>query len=104
MFFPNSSFADSINQHVERGYNELLQADLITDPIVETTLALVILPFVPIFHREADQKRQVIYRKIQAGLWKYGSFEFRMGDVARRRWITPRCTLSPDPSSRDEST
>ena len=45
--------------------------DLITDPVIEPILGLAILPFVPFSIVKRTKNGRVVYRKIQAALWKY---------------------------------
>lgn len=60
-----------ISTDIFAGYNNLFYSGLISDPVIETTLALAILPFVPFSIVKRTKKGQIVYRKIQAGLWKY---------------------------------
>jgi hypothetical protein len=60
-----------VSQYISNGYNELRDAGLISDPVIETTLALAILSFVPFSIVQRTKNGRVVYRKIQAGLWKY---------------------------------
>jgi hypothetical protein len=78
---PNGEVARLVDEAIETGYNELLLADLITDPIIETTLALAILPFVPFSIVKRTQKGQVVYRKLQAFAWKWEQVRLRGGTI-----------------------
>jgi hypothetical protein len=65
----------------KRGNFRLIRAELITDPVIEATLALAILPFVPFSIVKRTQKGRIVYRKIQAGLWKYERSKKAGGDT-----------------------
>jgi hypothetical protein len=58
-----------INSAIPYGYNELLEKDLITDPILEGGLA--ILGFVPFSIVKKTTKGQAAYLRVRAALWSY---------------------------------
>jgi hypothetical protein len=70
-----------VNNNIYYGYNELLKSNLINDPVIETTLALAILPFVPFSIVKRTKSGRIVYHKIQAGLWKYERLRRSGGDV-----------------------
>lgn len=63
--------ANSINNSIVKGYTELYTNQLVTDPIIEAALAVAILSFVPFSFVKRTKDGRVVYRKIQASLWKY---------------------------------
>lgn len=81
---PPISFEDVVNQvnkNIHQGYNELLVSDLISDPVIETTLVLAILPFVPFSIVKRTKRGHIVYRRIQAALWKYERSSRSGGDI-----------------------
>jgi hypothetical protein len=61
----------AINASIRHGHQELMEADLITDPVIDPMLGFAILPFVPFSIVKRTKNGEVVYRRIQAGLWKY---------------------------------
>ena len=66
-----SILLSDINSSIDDGYRYLVRAGLITDPVIEATLALAILGLFPFSIVKRTNKGQVVYRKFQAALWKY---------------------------------
>ena len=81
-YYPYQKITNDVNNYVFSGYHELLNAHLITDPVIETTLALAILSFVPFSIVKRTRKGNVVYRKVQAALWKYET-ERRSGGISQ---------------------
>jgi hypothetical protein len=70
-----------INEIVNLGYDELLTAGLISDPVIDYHLAIAILSFLPFSISTRTHKGRVVYRKIQATLWKYKRERLSGGDI-----------------------
>jgi hypothetical protein len=60
-----------ISSVINSGYFELLRDDLVSDPVIETTLGLAILSALPFSFVKRTRKGQLEYKKIQAAAWKY---------------------------------
>jgi hypothetical protein len=78
--FTHSALA-SFTDKISSGYQSLIDAELITDPIIETSLALAVLGVTPFSIVKRTRRGQVIYRKLQAGLWKYERKRNVTGDI-----------------------
>jgi hypothetical protein len=74
-----------INENMKRGYQELLISGLISDPIIETTLFLTVLSFIPFSIVKRTKNGKVVYRKIQAAFWKYERQQ-RSGGSVQTNW------------------
>jgi hypothetical protein len=69
-FLPKNGLnGDDVNKAITDGYRELMEKDLITDPILEGGLA--ILGFVPFSVTKKTGKGQAQYLRIRALLWSY---------------------------------
>jgi hypothetical protein len=69
--YPTEASVGEINRIVKEGYEELIRASLITDPIIEATLSLAILSILPFSIVKRTKNGRTVYRKVQAALWKY---------------------------------
>jgi hypothetical protein len=67
----NANIIEDLNSIIINGYRELLNAGLITDPVIETVLGLAILSFMPFSIVKRTKNGRIVYRKVQAALWKY---------------------------------
>jgi len=70
---PLDAFANQLNSIIHNGYRRLYLDEIITDPVIESIVGfgIAILPFVPFSIVKRTNKGRVVYRKIQAALWKY---------------------------------
>src|SRR4051794_4926040 len=74
------SFLVDSNDNIETGYTKCMEMDLISDPIIETTLGIAILGFIPFSFVKKTRKGHLVYRKIRSGLWKYEKQKNKDGD------------------------
>ena len=72
---------EELNRSLQLGYEYAVDNDLIVDPIVEATLGIAILSLVPFSFVARTRKGQSVYRKIQAGLWRYERIRRKEGEV-----------------------
>jgi hypothetical protein len=70
---------DELNTIIQSGYQELLAKELLIDPVIEATIGLAVLGFIPFSFVKRTNKGQLEYRKIQATLWKYEMSRKRSG-------------------------
>jgi hypothetical protein len=68
---PSQGGIERVNEHILQGYNRCRELGLISDPVIEVGLGIAILGFVPFNIQKRTKAGHVVYRKIQAGLWKY---------------------------------
>jgi hypothetical protein len=72
--FRSADTRDLIEQASRRaanGYRELVSRGLITDPIIETTLGIAVLSFIPFSIVKRTERGRVVYRRIRAAAWSY---------------------------------
>jgi hypothetical protein len=60
-----------LNANIHQGYEQLLRANLISDPVIEAALGIAILGCLPFSIVKRTRNGNVVYRKLQAALWKY---------------------------------
>jgi len=60
-----------INEAIHKGYEELLNKELISDPILETGLGLAILSMLPFSVTLRTRRGQREYLRLRAALWRY---------------------------------
>lgn len=69
--FVPERFYGAVNQSILTGYRNCMELNLVTDPAIEVSLGLAIIGFLPFSIVKRTKDGEVIYRKIQAALWKY---------------------------------
>jgi len=65
------SLLEEASKSARAGYHELISRELITDPIIETTLGIAILSLMPFSIVTRTEKGRLVYTKIQAAMWNY---------------------------------
>jgi hypothetical protein len=67
----DDDFIRNVDKNIDVGYQTCLDLNLISDPVIEMTMGLAILGLVPFSIVKRTKDGEVVYKKIQAGLWKY---------------------------------
>jgi hypothetical protein len=72
---------NKVNQNIQTGYKELLDKELITDPVIELSLGLCILSgFMPFSIVKRTKNGEEVSLEITAQMWKYERIK-RSGNV-----------------------
>jgi hypothetical protein len=83
--YPRNECVMEINRAINAGYQELIKSGLLTDPIIETSIALAILSFVPFSMTRRTKKGRLAYLKMRSAIWSYERQRTTGGEV-RTDW------------------